>query len=425
MKKLYPFLYAALVASFFAPGFAGVFRPAAYLRWPLLAVLAPVTIGMLASRPLRVPREVLAALFAFMFYCLLAAFWSENALLSILKLLAYSVTICTLLLGPSVFDGWGKNPFRPLVPIVIACVGSAVVAFVTGVSYGQSNFSGYVWNSNFFGSMIAYSMPWLIFVFWSAWGRRSVLSGKQRIFYIAFVGTTSLLLLLSRSRSAMLMVIVGVSFAFAQSRPTRKLAVVYGLCAGLLLLYLLYPGVFGVLRTTYIYKSDNMIFDSRSQQFGASWEKAKEGGWLGYGFGVSAGLSSTWSLQWSGLLGLFSQYSREKGSTQFAVMEELGLFGLVLYVILWGVLGRSIFRWGRQLHENREHRFLRFLVFGYCMGALVNSLFEAWFLSPSPETAAFWATLGIGFAVLYSPAAKVPLPRFTTSPQVSFQRVQV
>jgi hypothetical protein len=70
-------------------------------------------------------------------------------------------------------------------------------------------------------------------------------------------------------------------------------------------------------------------------------------------------------------------YGREKGNTQLAIMEELGLIGLWLYGLLlaslFGHLARTFKRF-----QTRDDKVAFGIVTGAILGMTVNSVFEAW-----------------------------------------------
>ncbi len=408
MSRIYFYLYALLLSAFLAPTFTNLYAPLLMARYYLLALVAPITfLALLANRP-RLPRTAVALAFLLLLYALASALWSDDWRLTIAKLLFYAATAATFVLGPALIAEWGGNPFRCFAPVVVFTIVLSVLALVTGDGWREGNFTGYAWNSNALGAIFSFASPWLIFSLWFAWRDRTVGGRRKLYLYVSLCGLALLFVAMSRSRSVMLMLLVLVAVLFAQSHPKRKAAVVFSLCFSMLLAYLLKPSLFGGFAATYVKKSSTSAFASRQDQFQDSWVAAKNAGLLGLGFGVSAG-APKWNF------GTFASVSREKGNSQLAVVEELGLPGFLLYLALLVALGHSILKWGYTGPEGPIRRMFRFLVFGYFLGAVVNSGFEAWFMAPAPETAAFWAVLGIGFVLLYRPAQS-PVPQFVAVP---------
>ena len=79
------------------------------------------------------------------------------------------------------------------------------------------------------------------------------------------------------------------------------------------------------------------IIYSRQSAWDVSWNMAKQGGWFGAGYGVSVDRGSFRG----GLTAV--GYGREKGNTQLAIMEETGIVGLAIHVlIVFSVVGRDV-----------------------------------------------------------------------------------
>jgi hypothetical protein len=113
------------------------------------------------------------------------------------------------------------------------------------------------------------------------------------------------------------------------------------------------------------------ILFSRRSLWEVSYEQARKGGWFGGGYGVTIGETGfDFGLTAFG-------YGREKGNTQLAIMEELGLIGLWLYGLLlaslFGHLARTFKRF-----QTRDDKVAFGIVTGAILGMTVNSVFEAW-----------------------------------------------
>ena len=92
-------------------------------------------------------------------------------------------------------------------------------------------------------------------------------------------------------------------------------------------------------------------------------------------------------------------YGREKGNSQLAVMEELGLIGLGLYVALLATL-LSYLAHTFQRIRMRDEKVAFGIVTGAIIGMIVSSVFEAWWVAPgSPEAPFFWGLIGIALGL--------------------------
>jgi hypothetical protein len=135
------------------------------------------------------------------------------------------------------------------------------------------------------------------------------------------------------------------------------------------------------------------ILFSRRTLWEASYEQALKGGWFGGGYGVTIG-----ETEFGGGLTAFG-YGREKGNTQLAIMEELGLIGLGLYGLLLASLLVHLARTFKRI-QTRDDKVAFGIVAGAILGMTVNSVFEAWWVAPgSPECSYFWGLVGIALGM--------------------------
>ena len=124
------------------------------------------------------------------------------------------------------------------------------------------------------------------------------------------------------------------------------------------------------------------------------------GGWLGFGYGASEG-KTEFSLT-STLIS--NHYGREKGNSQLAILEETGIIGFILYLIVVLLLTLKLFILFVR-SKDPEIRALIGLLAGAFFGMILHSSFEAWWNSPgSPESIYFWTLVGIikGLEILNS-----------------------
>jgi hypothetical protein len=135
------------------------------------------------------------------------------------------------------------------------------------------------------------------------------------------------------------------------------------------------------------------ILFSRRSLWEVSYEQALKGGWFGGGYGVTIGETGFG-------FGLTAfGYGREKGNTQLAIMEELGLIGLWLYGLLLAGLFGHLARTFKQF-QTRDDKVAFGIVTGAILGMTVNSVFEAWWVAPgSPECSYFWGLVGIALGM--------------------------
>lgn len=389
-------LFIATVCAFSLANYpAGSFG--VYARYGILVILG-IGIAVSFGRDARLSNAQLP-LFCFglfLLYCLTTGFWSQNYVLTLVKLAVYSGMSLTLFLaglrcGQRESDT--RNPFATFAFVLIPALITTVITLITGNGYVQGNLRGMTGNSNTLGSTIALSCPWL---FWEL--RKRISTGWRRLGLLSGTALIIVILLQTHSRASIGTFILIAIFAVWATRLSFRLSIVLTLAIGLLLLAGLDETVYNVAYKQFVLKRSTDVMASRRYQMEDSWNAAKQGGMFGLGFGISAGQSRYWTF------GTFSKSSREKGSSQLAIIEETGLVGFVIYLGFLASVLLSFLRLGYG-----KDPMLRALCFGLFLGATMHSSFEAWFLATGPETAFFWAGLGLSFGALDSDAeASVP-----------------
>ncbi len=399
LDRLYAYLYALSLASFYASE-AGIFGSVGNnMRWPFVTILAIATLVMLMRHKLHLPWIALAPVYVFFCYLLLTLLWTDNFLLTVTKLLLYTPVVLLFFIGGSLLSTTQlqrPNPYWVMAPLYVLLLASSFLSYLTGGGVGGL-FSGLTHNPNSLAAMLVFTSPWIVVAL-----QQTPSGRKKRLLWVA-ASAGMVFLLLTHSRTSIVMAIALISPVFWISKGTRKAMLAYALLMVVALAYGINPQIFGEINQSLVKKSNDSILSSREGQMVTSLEKAREGGVFGVGYGLSAGMSEYWTF------GSFSgDYSREKGSSQLAVIEECGIVGFLFYLLLIGGICLGTVRWGRLASVTPEGRLLFVLLLGFFVGAILHSMFEAWFLSPGMETSSFWAMVGISFGALYRTAVMAP-----------------
>jgi hypothetical protein len=260
---------------------------------------------------------------------------------------------------------------------------------------GQFVYAGLTNNPNFLGFVLAVASVWLM------WRVYLVRRQNRRLFalYVGLFTFDVYFLYLSHSRAAILIIIVvslGLFLGRGKLRKWMSYVLIFSmLCATI---FYFFPTVQDRLMG-YTFKSNMAIVEeagsgiwfSREEIWQASYDLAMLGGTFGGGYGVTIGeafhgeIGSTIS---SG------KYGREQGNTQLAILEQTGLVGFGLYIILIaGIFW--VFVSGLRVARNEVDRVAIGLLGGAILGILGQSIFEAWWVAPgAPESAVFWMLLG-------------------------------
>lgn len=207
--------------------------------------------------------------------------------------------------------------------------------------------------------------------------RKLLLGGLVCLTFICLVSTYS--------RSSLGAFLIILLFAFRGMKLGKRLVSLFTVAVLLVLLLVVNASFYQRVYGRFVLKRSDSLLDSRRYQLGTSWVAATKGGVWGLGFGVSESQSKYWTF------GSFSEASREKGSSQMAVLEESGIAGFAFYMLFLCSAGMVLSTGNR----NPNYHFLGSVSFGFFLAALFHSMFEAWFLSTGPEAAFFWAGLGL------------------------------
>ena len=207
----------------------------------------------------------------------------------------------------------------------------------------------------------------------------------------------------ARSRASLL-IIVFTAIGLLLGVGLRKQALLI-IAGSLLVLFVaaLFPDLIDYIESAVVRKGiseDQGVFHSRWQVWEESLALGIKGGWIGGGYGVTIGAP------WFGESSFTAiGYGREKANSQFAIMEELGIVGLVAYaVFLFSLFGLILTSFRRA--RDTKLRVNLGIVSGALAGFVLNSAFEAWWVAPgSAEAPFFWGLVGVGVGLSQIEAA--------------------
>jgi hypothetical protein len=360
-------------------------------RWLLLGLLAIYVLT--AGRVLRsLATPVLLLGGAYLLWCIATLAWSDLPELTFAKLVALVLSSFAALLGG--YDWTKRKSHQPglgfLWPYAVLSLVAAAISspgdFVAGT---MPLYAGSTLNPNFLGLILATST---LVVIWQLYRFRKV--PRLRTATALLLLVMLVVLYFTVSRSAYLIAAgIGTGFLLA-IRARRALIILVSVGWSVLLLSALAPEATQSWVRRNIYKQADVergLFYKREVVWSDSWDAAQVGGWVGAGFGVSVGSNP------SDLSRLFTSmgYGREKGNSQLAMIEEIGVVGFVLYMLLVIVLFRRMMLGFK--HAQGDQRVLLGLILGALFGMQVQSILEAWWISPgSTEYILFWALAGVG-----------------------------
>lgn len=339
-------------------------------------------------------------LFANILWCFLTWSWSAVPELTGAKAIAFAGVTLAVTSGGIEWarTRTGDSLIAGLFPFTLLAIFAGFFGYSTpGTSIdagvGVTLYRGLTGNPNMLGMLASMGLPYAVWRVYSS-GR----PGACRRSYFVSVGLLIALVIIelhSMSRaSSLVMGAILIVYLLAQ-QERRKAIYVLAIIMVAIAAVLVAPDSIHDNFWRFAHKGNpnGDILFSRRSLWEVSYEQALRGGWFGGGYGVTIG-----ETRFGGGLIAFG-YGREKGNTQLAIMEELGLIGLWLYGLLLASLFVHLGRTFKQL-QTRDDKVAYGIVTGAILGMTVNSVFEAWWVAPgSPECSYFWGLVGIALGM--------------------------
>lgn len=300
----------------------------------------PILIWLIFTLFLKIRRDKNSALpfvwfIPFLLWNMISALWSENPGYSIERAV-YTLFITTGFLSAGfLFSDYLKEKFTFLYIILIPLVLISLVSLFTGLpenSWTGGNalgFMGYVSHQNTLGAALIFTIPVLFFSFIE---KVRISDNKIRILIANSILLIAALYLLinSHSRSAVLaFIIFFILFALISLNRKNLIYIVPAVVIGTAFIIF---SPFGEKMTDYAYKSSPSVLSTRQQMINVSIEGAKRGGLTGLGYGMSHRDSSVTLAGDHERNGIFV---REKGISSLGLIEETGVIGLILFLLIY------------------------------------------------------------------------------------------
>lgn len=362
-----------------------------FLLFVFLCVVSDrFVLPMLRMYPLRI--SLVYALWA-----MLTCFWSESPLLSIMKAFALFLIIYS---ATGIGFIWAtksslKNALDAMLPLVLIILCAGLLGLDT---IGENNapeglimYQGLAGNPNMWGSLCAMILPFTL------WKYENMVKHKHRLFWGGVCIFLVVNTVISNSRAAMMVMVatvIGLNWVKFKSKKNASFKIA-ALISVLILLFVSQPFVTSLKTIISKGNDDKSLTSSRDFVWEESYAQAVKGGLFGGGCGVTIGTETVFDPGLSA-----SNYGREKGNTQLAVIEEMGLIGLFFYLFSTFGIVRAVWkRW--RICRNTYERTLQGLIMGLLIGLFCNSIFEAWYVAPaSPESVYYWFVVGISLGLI-------------------------
>jgi O-antigen ligase len=366
-----------------------------FARWAgavvLLAYVLAVRVAVRAAKP-----SLLILIAMYVLWCLSTATWSPVPDLSLPKALALACVLPAFLLGGIdwAIRGQRDNVLGYLWPYAVVAAAAAVLGRAVALSGPDIElYQGAAGGPNVLGVLVASATPLVLWCLYRDWSRmrRRMLWLSMLSFYLAF-------LYLSNSRASYLL-FAGIGFGYFVSLRPRAALPLLGITVAMILSVAVFAPDFAeslIERNVYKYADRERgagVFANREREWAESYDAAVDGGWLGLGYGVSTG-DTSFSGEYTSV-----GYGREKGNSQLAVIEETGIIGLALFLMLALVILIELWSAFRSCRDRDKRTQLGLLLGGF-IGATLHGIFEAWWVAPgSVEFAYFWAVSGVALGL--------------------------
>ena len=281
-----------------------------------------------------------------------------------------------------------KNEFGFLIPINILLLMVSVFSLITKIPYDY--WAGYgfglksFWfHQNMLASQIIFTIPCIFF-----------LPLKDRRIRIIVTGILSFLnvyiLILTHSRTSLVVLLLSVILFTVLTKRFNVLGIIILIIACVTTFYFVNKNFHSILNN-YLFKTEVSLLDRKKPVLLATFEAAGHGGWKGLGYNVSdptvvSNPQVNTSYYYKGV-----RLIREKGVSIFALVEETGWVGLILFLIFVSYLiYMSILTYWKTMDWTSA------LIICVLLGMCLHAQFEGWWLNAgSAEYRLFMGVAGI------------------------------
>lgn len=353
-------------------------------------------------------------IFLFSSWSLATALWSYNPQITYPRAIYFAYVAAASSISGYL---WYKYfPNSVLTFLLSANILIVIISFVSLITNKPENswtggcgigFKGYAPHQNTLGMMILFTIPPVLFRTITSFSKKffnyfSASSKKkyeltQSILFLILLTSNVYLLILSHSRASVLsLLLIIVTFLLFSLRwkifLTSSLMSIIFISA----LFFLIPD-FGNKVVNYAFKTEKNIGERRFSQLEATIAAAKNGGIIGLGYGISDPKNILPQDNPSK-----KRYYREKMVSILALVEEVGIIGLFLFLILVGyVFARLLRLISKDLHLHNEIKVAAKFMLAVLLGLSLNAQIEGWWLgSGSWQFLLFFTIIGSSLGII-------------------------
>ena len=296
-------------------------------------------------------RTTVLLLLLFTVWCLTTSLWSSYPVITICRSLYFGLVSAGSVTGAYIYiKAKGKLDLNFLLPLNIFILLISIISLILKMpedAWTGGNgmgFKGFAAHQNTLGASILFTFPVNLWVLVKELklmmelkiknSKLKISSGRQynklRLAASTFLLTTSLIILvLTHSRASILSVLVMVLII---SLFLLKIKIIIILISSIILLLswgYTYTGAYFKLRK-YLFKNETNFGDNRYFMYKDSYRAAVHGGLTGLGYGIS---DPEIHNEACGSHYENGRYIREKGNSVLALIEEVGIIGLGLFLL--------------------------------------------------------------------------------------------
>ena len=313
---------------------------------------------------------------SFGIWAMVTALWSPYPWESFKRSIIFIVASWGLIMaGYYWVRNFSKKEFTFLIPLNILVIVLSVFSLFTkiphdywaGYGFGLKSFFGH---QNALASLIIFTIPGIFFL--------PLKDRRIRLIVTMILSFLNVyILILTHSRTSIAILFLSVLLFTLLSRRFKVFVLVILILTSVTTFYLVNKNFRGIINN-YVFKTEVSLLDRKMPVFSASYNAARHGGWNGLGYEVSDSTVLS-GLQYNVHYRYYHfRLMREKGVSIFALIEETGWIGLILFLLFVGYLFYlSILTYLNTMDWTSA--LMICILFGMCL----HAQFEGWWLTVS------------------------------------------
>jgi len=292
-----------------------------------------------------------------------------------------------------------KYKFGFLLPLNIIVVITSLISLILNIPEAAwtggnaMGFTGFTSHQNTLAALILFTSPSVIELFWMALRskgnsqfslarRGGILNSEFLVlssaFFLLSFSFYLLVLTYSRASIASFLILIIILLLLQGSKLVLLFSTIS--ITALILSFVLIPSLRNSIKNLLL-KDTKSITETRLPLWNASYKAALNGGLFGLGYGISH-----LEIKSGGAGDHYEngRFVREKGNSILAMIEEVGIIGLTLFIAPIVIIFRNLFMFFnsqiRKSANSRNYSSFYLLSFSFLLGALFHAQFESWWV---------------------------------------------